>query len=103
MHILLEKCKKSESTFCQCKAIHDDTLTIIVQYKIESFPEFLFILFDLTFEDLDRNKNDIFKLLQNEIMLNYNASYIIKDVINIPIKNHYASVIFNPSCININN
>ena len=64
LNILLEKYKKSESTFCECKSIHDDNLTTLVQYKIESFPEFFFILFDLSYKGLERNKNNIFQLLK---------------------------------------
>ena len=72
-----------------------------MQYKLDLFPDILFLLFDLSYEKLSLNKESIFKIIKDEIILSYNINYILKGFINILFNSHFSCVIFNPCDSNI--
>ena len=67
-----------------------------MKYNIISYPIFLFILFDFQFGELSNYKDQIFKLLDNRIVLNFKKEYKLVGMICAPFRNHYNTVIFNP-------
>ena len=101
LNILLKKSRNSENIYCECKKKEDNLLSTIVQYQIDTFPDILFILFDLSYDKLSLYKESIFKIVKDEIILTYNINYKLKGVINIPFNGHFSCVIFNPCGSNI--
>ena len=71
------------------------------KYNIISYPKILFVLFDMTFSDLQNYKDIIFKLVEEKIILNFNVEYKLSGIISCPYYNHYNSIIFNPLGSNI--
>ena len=56
-----------------------------VKYNIESYPNYLIILFDMAYPELVKYKDNIFKLTEK-----------LKGLISLPSFNHYICIIFNP-------
>ena len=73
----------------------------IVKYNIISYPKIIFVLFDMNYTDLYDNKNQIFKLIEENIILNVNVEYKLAGIIASPSFNHYNIIIFNPIGCNI--
>ena len=69
---------------------------IYCKYNINSYPEYLLILFDMDIQDLINYKDKILALLDNNIVLNFGIEYELKGIIMIPYDGHYSTVIFNP-------
>ena len=96
-NILLEECKERYIYDCQCRRNEkEDLICTKVKYTIESYPYYLNILFDMTFQDLENNKENIFKIAEDIIFLNKNIEYKLKGIIALPSYNHYICIIFNP-------
>ena len=59
-NILLEECKERYIYDCQCRRNEkEDLICTKVKYTIESYPYYLNILLDMTFQDLENNKENI--------------------------------------------
>lgn len=104
-NILLSKYKEIYTYDCECrKNNNEDVLCVKLKYNIVSYPIFIFILFDFQYSDLVKNKNNIFKLIGDNIILNIKAEYRIVGIICAPTINHFSTIIFNPigSTINSN-
>ena len=96
-NIMLEKYKEIYSYACDCrKNEKEDVLCLKIKYNIESFPNFLFILFDFSYAELVKNKEKIFKLLDDRIAFNLKTEYNLKGIITAPKINHYNTILFNP-------
>ena len=54
------------------------------------------ILFDMSYADLLKYKENIFKIAEDKIILNLNIEYKLKGIIAVPSFNHYSCIIFNP-------
>ena len=50
----------------------------------------------MTFQDLENNKENIFKIVEDITFLNINIEYKLKGIIALPSYNHYICIIFNP-------
>ena len=75
-NLMLEKYKEIYSYACECrKNAKEDVLCLKIKYNIESYPEFLFILFDFKYSELVKNKEKIFKLLDNRIAFNLTTEF----------------------------
>ena len=61
----------------------------------------MFILFDVNYDDLYKNKNLILNLIEDTIILNFNAEYKLSGIIAWPSFNPYNAIIFNPLGCNI--
>ena len=55
----------------------------------------------MTFSDLIKYKEIIFKLVEEKIILNFNLEYKLISFISCPYYNHYNAIIFNPIGSNI--
>ena len=66
-----------------------------VEYSVKSFPNFLFILFDMDYNQLKNNKIDIIKFSSTFIQLNVENKYYLIGGICIPFRNHYNCFIYN--------
>ena len=96
-NLMLEKYKEIYSYACECrKETKEDVLCLKIKYNVESYPEFLFILFDFQYSELVKNKENIFKLLDNKIAFNQTTEYKLVGIITAPKRNHYNTIIFNP-------
>ena len=96
-NLMLEKYKEIYSYACECrKETKEDVLCLKIKYNVESYPEFLFILFDFQYSELVKNKENIFKLLDNKIVFNLTTEYKLVGIITAPKRNHYNTIIFNP-------
>ena len=96
-NLMLEKYKEIYSYACECrKNEKEDVLCLKIKYNIESYPEFLFILFDFQYSELVKNKENIYKLLDNTIAFNLKTEYKLVGIIAAPKNNHYNAIIFNP-------
>ena len=94
---MLEKYKEIYSYAYECrKEAKEDVLCLKIKYNIESFPEFLFILFDFHYSELLKNRDNIFNLLDNKIAFNLKTEYKLAGIITAPKINHYNTIIFNP-------
>ena len=96
MNIFIKKYKKYTSYNCECKRQDDYFQTTICEYQIISYPRFLMILFDLSYENLLKYIKNIFDLLEQHLILNFNAEYNLRGLVIYPYKNHYSSIIFYP-------
>ena len=101
-NIILKKYKEIYTYDCDCrKGSSEDILCTKVKYNIISYPKILFVLFDMNYKDLYENKNQIFKLIEENIILNINVEYKLTGIIGCPSFNHYNTIIFNPIGCNI--
>ena len=96
MNIFIKKYKKYTSYNCLCKKTDDYFQTTICEYQIISYPIFLMILFDLSYENLLKYSKNIFNLLEQHLILNFDTEYNLKGLVIYPYKNHYSSIIFYP-------
>ena len=96
-NLFLEKYKEIHSYACECrKQNKEDVLCVKIKYNIESYPTFLFLLFDFQFSELNRYKDKIYKLVDNTIVFNIRLEYKLVGLISAPKRNHYNTIIFNP-------
>ena len=101
-NLFLEKYKEIHSYACECRKNNkEDVLCVKIKYNIESYPIFLFLLFEPQFSELNRHKDKIYKLLDNTIAFNIRLEYKLVGIIRAPKRNHYNTIIFNPICSTI--
>ena len=97
INILLDGSKENYIYDCECrKNSSEDILCTKVNYTIESYPKFLNILIDMSYDDLVKFKDSIIDLTEDSIILAFNIEYKLKGIIAVPSFNHYISIIFNP-------
>ena len=102
-NILLNKCKEKYTYDCECrKNSLEDLLCTKVKYNIESYPNYLIVLFDMAYSELEKYKDNIFKLTEDKLILNFQKEYKLKGMISLPSSDHYICIIFNPIGRNIN-
>ena len=95
-NILLNRCKEKYSYDCECrKNFTEDLLCIKVNYNIESYPNYLIILFDMAYSELIKYKDNIFKLKEDKLILNLQNENKLKGLISLPSFNHYICITFN--------
>ena len=98
INIVLDGCKENYTYDCECrKNSSEDLLCTKVNYTIESYPKFLNILIDMSYDDLVKFKDSIIDLTEDSIILAFNIEYKLKGIIAVPSFNHYISIIFKPS------
>ena len=73
----------------------DNFLTNKTKYNIISYPNFLFIFFDLEYKKLLINKDKIIMLSEKNFVLGYDISYTLVSLVVIPFDGHFACVILN--------
>ena len=56
----------------------------------------MFLLLDKQFDELNSNKDLIYKIVEDKIMLNFNCEYKLLGIIGAPKPNHFNAIIFNP-------
>ena len=96
-NIILEKYKIKYTYYCQCKSADNmDMLTTKIKYNIDNFSNFLFIIFDMEYIDLETEKNDIYKFVEDILILGYQIEYKLEGIISCPFFDHYNCIIFNP-------
>ena len=71
-------------------------------YNIVSCPNFIFLIFDFQYFELKKNKAQIYKLIEDRLVLNLDAEYKLSCIISVPSFNHYNTIIFNPIGLSIN-
>ena len=102
-NIFLEKYKEIYSYACEYRKNNkEDVLCVKIKYNIESYPTFLFILFDFQFPELNHYKYRIYKLIENIFAFNLKLEYKLVCMISSPKRNHYNIIIFNPTGSTIN-
>ena len=102
-NVLLEEYKEKFTYDCPCrKNENEDLLCNRVKYTIENYPNFLNILFDMSFRELEQYKQNIFQMTEEYIVLNINKKYKLRGIISVPYINHYICIIFNPRGILVN-
>ena len=96
-NILLEECKEKYIYDCECrKNSSEDLLCTKVKYMIESYPNYLNVLFDMSYNDLVLYKDNVFKIAEDTIILGFKKEYKLKGIISLPSYDHYICIIFNP-------
>ena len=99
----MSKYKEKLSYDCEFrKGKSEDLLCTIIKYNILSYPTFIFVLFDMNYEELEQYKQNIYNMTEDVLFLNFNLSYKMIGIITVPEKNHYNTIIFNPIGITIN-
>ena len=96
LNILVDKYKEILNSECICKNNKDNLLTTKTKYNIISFPNYLFIFFDIEFNTLINIKNEIVKICVNELILGFDITYKLVGVIETPTCDHFICVIINP-------
>ena len=81
----------------------EDVLCLKIKYNIISYPIFIFFLFDFQYPELSSFKNNIYKLVEEKVVLNLKEEYKLLGLIAVPKRNHYNTIIFNPIGQNIIN
>ena len=105
-NLLLSKYKENYSYACDCRKNlpkSEDVLCLKIKYNIISYPLFIFLLFDFEYPELSSFENNIFKLVEEKLVLNFKEEYKLLGLIAVPKRNHYNTIIFNPIGQNINN
>ena len=98
-NLLLEKYKENFSYACECwKNIpgREDVLFQKIKYNLLSYPVFLFLLFDFQYTELELYKSQIYKLVEEKLILNMKVEYKLIGMIEAPSINYYNTIIFNP-------
>ena len=81
---------------------NEDVLCQKIKYNLLSYPVFLFLLFDFQYEGLELYKTQIYKLVEEKIVLTNLIEYKLIGMIATPLINHYSTIIFNPLGLTIN-
>ena len=104
-NLLLENYKEKYSYACDCRKNlpgSEDVLCVKIKYNLLNYPIFLFLLFDFQFTELETYKSQIYKLVEDKLVLNFKAEYKLVGIIAAPCVNHYNTIIFNPVGTTIN-
>ena len=75
--------------------VNEDVLCQKIKYNLLSYPEFLFLLFDFQYTELEIYKSQIYKLVEEKFTLNIKVEYKLIGMIAAPSINHYNTIIFN--------
>ena len=67
---------------------NEDVLCIKIKYNIVSYPNYIFLIFDFQYSELKNNKAQIFKLIEDPIVLNLDVEYKLSGIISVPSFNH---------------
>ena len=103
-NILVENYKEIYSYDCECQNNRIEKLCCVkIKYNIVKYPDFLFVLFDLNYDSLVKNKEYIVLICESKILLNINIEYELKSAICCPFRNHFNVIIFSPAGSVINN
>ena len=54
------------------------------------------VIFDMSFSELEKYKDNIFQLAEDKLILNIQKEYKLKGMISLPSIDHYICIIFNP-------
>ena len=54
------------------------------------------VLFDMSFSELEKYKDNIFQLAEDKLILNIQKEYKLKGMISLSSFDHYICIIFNP-------
>ena len=101
-NILLLKYKEKYTYDCECRRDKkEDVLCTKVKYNILDYPNYMFLLFDMQFHDLYNYSKEIFKIVEDDIVLNIKVEYKLVGIISAPKANHFNCIIFNPLGITI--
>ena len=96
-NILLLKYKEKYTYDCECRRDkNEDVLCTKVKYNIVEYPKFMFLLFDMQYNELNMYKNDILNIVEDKIILNIKVEYNLVGIIAAPKANHFNCIIFNP-------
>ena len=77
--IIVTKYKEYWIYDCECRKNSKEAILYTkVKYFIEKYPNFLIILFDISYSDLNKFKNNIYKISEDPISLNLNKEYKLK-------------------------
>ena len=97
-NIILTKYKENNIYDCECrKNSKEDVLCTKVKYNLESYPIYMTVIFDMSYSDIYKYKEKIYKITEDYVVLNLNKEYKLKGIISLPSYNHYCSIIFNPT------
>ncbi len=73
-NILLSKYKEKYTYDCECRrGEKEDVLCIKTKLNILEYPVIMFLLFDMQFDELNSNKDLIYKIVEDKIILNFNC------------------------------
>lgn len=92
------KYKNMIKIFCpKCQNIEEENnfKKCYVQYRIKSYHYVLFVLFDLDYNDLINNKNNIISYCKDNLSFEENINYKLMGIICAPMINHFICIIFN--------
>ena len=98
-NLLLEKYKENYSYACECRKNitgNEDILCQKIKYNLLNYPVFLFLLFDFQYTELELYKSQIYKLVEEKLILNIKVEYKLIGMIAAPSINHYNTIVFNP-------
>jgi hypothetical protein len=104
-NVFLNKYKEIYSYACECRKNvpkNEDVLCLKIKYNIISYPNFIFLIFDFQYTELNKNKAQIYKLIEDRLVLNLDAEYKLSGIISVPSFNLYNTIIFNPIGLSIN-
>ena len=96
LNAFINKYSEKYNYECICKTMKDNFLTTRTKYNIISYPNFLFIFFDLEYKKLLINKDKIKMLSEKNFVLGYDISYTLVSLVVIPFDGHFACVILKP-------
>ena len=77
-NIFLNKYKEIYSHTCERRKNlpkNEDVLYLKIKYNIVSYPNFKFFVFDFQYSELKSDKTQIFKLIEDRLVLNLDAEY----------------------------
>ena len=63
--------------------------TTLINYKISEFSDFLFIIFDMSYNDICLNISNIKEIIKEEIKFNDDIKYFLSSIICIPYEDHF--------------
>ena len=87
MYLFMSKYKEKLSYDWECrKGKSEDLLCTKIKYNILSYPTFVFVLFDMNYEELEQYKQNIYNMTEDVLFLNFNLSYKMIGIITVPEK-----------------
>ena len=96
LNAFINKYKENYNYECVCETMKDNFLTTKTIYNIISYPNFLFIFFDLEYKKLLINKDKIIMMSEKNFVLGYDISYTLISLVVIPFDGHFSCVILKP-------
>ena len=97
-NIFVKKYNKFYSSNCKCNIDNNNKYsTKKIKFEIKAFPDFLILLFVLDYANFLNKSNNIYDILEYELFLGLDIVYRLKNLVTLPFKDHYGTVIFNPT------